>query len=527
MFESTLRKFIFWTVFMGLAILPACRFEPDTTEPMVERTEGTSPTRSAGETSVGKGGLDFLSQVDSLLPAFETDLESMPDLPHYRIRVEIDPNGLAYRGHLELDFTNLETVALDQLYLRLYPNGGESYGNGEIKVSTILLNGGEVEARLSLSNSLVEVPLTESLLPGEKTNLNLDFSGQVPIDFGGEESPNAYGIFNYSEGVLALSDWYPILAVFDQDGWNLDPVRPVGDAVYSDMAYYSVEVTLPTSSVLAATGVELDRQVNDQKSVVQLASGPARTFFLVTSPDFVLSSANAAGVSVNVYTLGDLSEARQHMLEVAVDSMKIFNQDFGMYPYRELDIVQAPMRNAGGVEFPGIVLIEAGRSQEPQNPILATTVSHEVAHQWWYNLVGNDVIEEPWVDEALTTFSSMLYWEKVYGAAAYGNVRADFQSRYDKAVENEVQGEINDGIEFYSQADHTSGYGAIVYMKGALFFTALREEIGDKAFFGALQDYYREHRYGIASGKDLLAAFEAISGRSLADFYRVWLRIGD
>ena len=523
MLRLDLRKcFIF-----GLVILSACQFLPAAPVPTIEETIAPIlPEGNAGKTKPEVGNLVLLSQKESLLPAAVGDLESLRDLPYYHIQVEIDPTGPSYQGHMELDYTNLETVSLDRLYLRLYPNGGAGYGDGEISISNTLLDGKPVDPRLSLTNSVIEVPLAENLLPGEKTNLKMDFSGKVPVDFGGEDTQDAYGIFNYTEDVLALSGWYPILAVYDQDGWNLDPVKPVGDAVYSDMAYYALEITLPSSSVLAATGVELDHQLIDQKSIFHYASGPARDFFLVSSQDFVITSEVVSGVTVNVYTLGDLPKVSQYMLDVAVDSMEIFIQTFGIYPYKELDIVQAPMRNAGGVEFPGIVLIEAGRSQETQNPLLATTVSHEVAHQWWYNLVGNDVIDEPWVDEALTTFSSMLYWEKMYGQGAYRNVQADFRKSYDRAVENDLQGEINAGIDFYGQDDHARGYGAFVYMKGALFFADLRQEIGDEAFFSALQNYAQVHRYGTAFGEDLLSAFETAAGRSLAEFYRVWLATG-
>ena len=466
---------------------------------------------------------ELLFQTDSLLPAFQEDLHKLSGLSYYRIQVEIQPDMQSFIGQLVLDYTNLEPVELDRLYLRLYPNGGASYGNGELEVSNLMVVGKEVESNLSQSNSVLEVLLEGSLLPGEKTQLSMDFSGKVPVDFGGDES-QAYGIFNYTEGVLTLSGWHPILAVYDQDGWNLDPVRPVGDAVYSDMAYYAVQITLPADLTLVATGSEINRQKIDQKTVVDYVSGPAREFFIAASSRFQVVSEEVDGVGVNVYTLEGQSKASSYMLEVSVDSFRVFNQEFGPYPYREIDILQSPMRNAGGVEFPGIVLIEAARSLEPDNSLLATTIAHEVAHQWWYNMVGSDVIDEPWVDEALTTFSSMLYWEGVYGEEAYKGIKSDFQYRFDQASKNQLRSEINDGIDFFARSDNAKEYGVIVYIKGALFFDALRREIGDAVFFSALKSYYQENRYGIAAGDDLLSGFEGESGKSLDEFYQEWLR---
>jgi hypothetical protein len=65
---------------------------------------------------------------------------------------------------------------------------------------------------------VLQVSLPAQLQPGESVELNLSFTGLVPVDFGGSEDPVGYGIFNYSEQVLALSAWYPILAVYDQSG---------------------------------------------------------------------------------------------------------------------------------------------------------------------------------------------------------------------------------------------------------------------------------------------------------------------
>ncbi len=91
-------------------------------------------------------------------------------------------------------------------------------------------------------------------------------------------------------------------------------------------------------------------------------------------------------------------------------ALEIYNQQFGAYPYKELDVVEGPMRNALGVEYPGIVMIGASLYKAPEKPDFEITVAHEVAHQWWYNVVGNDVFDEPWLDEALATYSSDVYY---------------------------------------------------------------------------------------------------------------------
>jgi hypothetical protein len=483
---------------------------PGGSEPAVTRTP--EKTRAA-----------YLAlQASALLPDFADDVHLLAEAPHYQLQVQVDPSTAAFQGSLQLQYINQESVPLDQLFLRMYPNDGASYGAGSLRVMDATLNGQPAALAQPSADSILQIDLPAPLQPGESTVLAMNFQGQVPRDFAGEEH-GAYGIFNLTQQSMVLSAWYPILAVYDDSGWNLDLVNPVGDAVYGDMATYQVQVELPAAYTLAATGVQVESQPLGENALYTLVSGPAREFTLAASPRFGVVSETVDGVRVNAYYLDEATSAGKRILQVALDSLKTFNHQFGPYPYAELDIVQAELRYAGGVEFPGIVFIEAIRFEDGNNPVTPITVAHEVAHQWWYNLVGNDVVDEPWLDEALATYSSLVYWETIKGEAAYNQVVANFQESYDQALLDGVSGQITQGMEFYGLPEHASAYGAVVYTKGGLFFHALRQEVGDQAFFSALQDYFQQQRYGIATRADLLAAFESAAGRDLDRLYQEWL----
>lgn len=480
------------------------------------------PASATPPAAENQAPLAEFDQAQAVLPQAAAHLPELSGLPEYRLRARIDPPQRSFTGAVQITYTNLETTALDRLYLRLYPNGGGPYGNGALSLADLRLDGAAITPVYLPDDSIVEIPLPEPLPPGGTTILQAGFTGQVPLDFGGRDT-QAYGLYNFTENVLTLSGWFPLLAVHDADGWNLDPVSPIGDSVYSDMAFFSVELELPQEWVLAATGQELSRQEIGSAARYQFASGPVRDFFLAASPDFELVTRDVGGVQVNSYYLPGSQPGGEQALRVAVDSLEAFNDRFGEYVYRQLDIVQAPMRNAGGVEFPGIVLIEANRYADPADPIFRVTVAHEVAHQWWYNLVGNDIIDEPWLDEAMATFSSALYYETVAGAPAYQAVLDSFNERYQRAGGDAIISQINQGMEHYNQPEFSRDYGAVVYMKGALFLDALRQEIGDEAFFAALQSYYSDYLYQIAAPQDFLEAFTRSAGRSLDDFYARWL----
>jgi aminopeptidase N len=459
----------------------------------------------------------------ALLPIAAEDLAALQDAPRYAINLKIDLGTPSFEGTAGVHFTNVEGIPLERLYFRLLPNGDKSYGDGSLTVTDVKVDGQPAETALSLNDTVLAIDLRGPLNPGQGVELDFKFQGKVPVDFGGDNTPSGYGIYNWSDGVLALSSWYPILAVYDDQGWNLDEVSALGDSVYSDIAFYSVDINAPSDLVIAATGVQTGRTVSGETARLHFESGPARDFFIIASPDFQVVYREVDGTQVNAYYLPGHERAGDVALSVASDSLHIFNQQFGPYPYTELDIVEAPMRNALGVEFPAIVLLRRSLYDAPDNPDFIVTLAHEVAHQWWYGVVGSDVFEEPWLDEALTTYSSSLYYEHKAGQEALQGLYAYWQDRYDRSSMEAPEAPITGGMDYFEQLNPRNAYGAVVYNKGALFFKALRQEIGDQAFFEALRDYYGENRFDIATGRDLLGAFENAAGRDLEPFYQDWL----
>lgn len=476
-------------------------------------TEKTDPSTEA----------PLFAQMDqglALLPMAQAALDELQTAPRYVLDLVIDPGMASFQVQGNLEYTNNETVSLDSLYLRLLPNGGASYAGGSLTLENLRVNQSTVETRSSLNGSVIEVVLPESLPPGEMVALDFSLQGQVPE--GLEEGRTGYGIYGLNDGVLCLAGWYPQVAVYDEDGWNLDPVSAIGDSVYADVAFFDVRVTAPSGLTIAATGVESKREDSGQKSLTYFASGPVREFFLIMGKDFQHDSRKVGDVKVNVYFPPALAAGGSASLDIASRAVEIFNRRFGPYPFTELDIVAAPMQYAAGVEFPGIVLVRTDLYEAPDDPGFLTTTAHEVAHQWWYNTVGNDVFDEPWLDEALTTYSSLIYWQDALGPSGGQGYQTYLQGRYDDLVAKGLDGQVTGSLAYFEELEPLV-YARVVYTKGALYFAAVRKEIGDKAFFEALQAYYAAHRFGIATGDDLLAAFESAAGRSLDDLNHTWL----
>ncbi len=512
---------------LNTAAVSAPAQSPSAQSPETIALGGTQPAQQGPATgSSGEAPTDELVRDEPLvavLPRVRSGLPDLNHIPHYTISLTVDFDNHTFQGMEHVDYTNDENSSLDRLYFRLIPNGKGSYGDGSLTVTSVLLDGQTAQSELSLTDSVLEIRFPSILEPGQTAGLDLEFVGVVPLDFGGSVTPAGYGIYNLTDNVLALADWYPILAVYDDQGWNLDPVSDIGDSVYSDMAFYSVALSVPSDLVVAATGVAADPQVSNGEARYQFSSGPARDFFIIMSPNFEMKSQDVNGTTVNSYYLPGNEYGGSTTLDVAVGSLKIYSQKFGLYPYTELDVVDAPMRNASGVEFPGIVLIGDSLYYDPLKPAFTITVAHEVGHQWWYNVVGNDIFDEPWLDEALATFSSNLYYEFTYGKNATSGLIAYWQNGYDQLKQMGKDDAVTGTLAHFESLNDPHVYAVVVYSKGALFLNALRNEIGDQAFFEALQNYYKTYQYRFATRSGLLNAFDQASGRNLDDFYQKWL----
>jgi aminopeptidase N len=156
-----------------------------------------------------------------------------------------------------------------------------------------------------------------------------------------------------------------------------------------------------------------------------------------------------------------------------------------------------------------------------RNPVFyESATAHEVAHQWWYSLVGNDQIDEPWLDEALTQFTTALYFREIYGLQGLSGFIDSLQGRYERVKGTSEDKRSDLPVSGYSESE----YGAIVYGKAPLFFNAIYEEIGDEKFNQLLQDYFEQHRYSVAYPQDFLKVAEGYVGKAkLDELVKEWI----
>jgi aminopeptidase N len=169
-----------------------------------------------------------------------------------------------------------------------------------------------------------------------------------------------------------------------------------------------------------------------------------------------------------------------------------FGRRFGAYPYGELDLVlNDRWTTFSGMEYPGFVLLISS----------GAPVVHEVAHQWWYGIIGNNEYADPWLDEAFATYATDLH---------FGDHRPGcWPSSLPTAITNPMS---------YWQSRQAS-YGPYVYTYGACMLHELERLIGSPAMTRLLTTYARSHWYGVTTPTAFKTAAQAISPTDLTPFW--------
>jgi len=441
-----------------------------------------------------------------LIPVARDALHKRPGASVYHLDLMLSDDWTRLTGRQAVRYTNTETVSLGEVYLRLFPNIAE----GETTVRTVTVNGLPVRPRYELQKSALIVPLARPLPPGETVIIGLDFAVTVPTRPGGN-----YGTFALLDEVLALAHAYPLIPAYDEEGWNVEIAPAIGDVVYADASYYLVRLDAPADLVIATSGREVERVEQGDRVVYTFAAGPVRDFYLAASPRYELRSTTVGETTVRSWTPPVPKEAAAHVLDAAATALALYNQRFGPYPFTELDVVATPTL-AGGVEYPGIIAV-AQSLYDPTNSFLETVVAHEVAHQWFYSLIGNDQVDEPWLDEALAQYATWVYYRDRYGETEARWFEENLRFRWQQASDPDRP--IGLPVAAYDERD----YSAIVYGRGPLFVDALARTLGDEAFAAFLQDYYRTFQWDTVTTADFQRLAEGHCGCDLTPLFAEWV----
>ncbi len=446
----------------------------------------------------------------------------------YEIEVELNPHNKSYSAYQKVTYVNSTGDKLEEVYFHLYPNAykkvetapilfneealSRGYVPGYIEIEEIRVGGKEARYLIGgQGDTILKVDLLSPLESGESIEIELKYEGKLPLNI---------DRFGYGEDVFNFGNWYPVASVFDDSGWNLDPYYSLGDPFYSDIANYDVKIKVPEDIIVASSGNIIKEIKEGGKKVYYIEGRLIRDFAWVASEDFLIMESYAGDTLVKLYALEEDEDAAKIAMDTGVKSIELFNALFGPYPYGVYSIVMTEFPT--GMEYPGIVFINKEYYDEDYGEYLEQVIVHETAHQWWYGVVGNDQIDEAWLDESLATYSEVIYIHNIYGEGAGEdyykyNCQLPYEYMIGRIETDEV---IIKSLEDFKGWDE---YGLLVYTKGAMFINSIKEEFGIDTVYEILKEYYSRYRFHFSTTEDFIRVCEEVTNSSFQERLNKWI----
>jgi hypothetical protein len=407
-----------------------------------------------------------------------------PAAPSYTVSLTSNTSGTTWTGHESVTFTNAAADPLNEVYLRLWDNYHGSCPSTPITVTNVT---GGTAGSLEVGCTALKITLPAPLAQGAQGTVGFDLSIVVPS---GADRFGHDGSYNFIGNAL------PVLAVHDGAGWHLDPYTNNGESFYSLASDFTVTLDHPTSLAVPATGTSVDRAGSSGRTITTATASKVRDFAWAAGPFSVISGTSSGGVKVNVYRVSGISSSSAaSMLSTSTAALDAHSGRFGAYPYGEADVVLDNNFWFGGMEYPGFVL----------DLVSSTALAHELAHQWWYGIVGDDEYTSPWLDESFADYATDLY-QGITGSGCWNSV--SWASSAEK---------ITNSMAYWDA--HSSRYGTVVYTYGKCALHDLSRVLGTTAMTKLTHDYAQSHWYGVSTTAEFKAAAQALTSTDLTSFW--------
>lgn len=426
--------------------------------------------------------------------ATPTDSNPEPDYlrPKYRLEVDIDPASPVVQVREQLAFSNPIDRPLEAVLLIVEANRLE----GVFELGSLECEGLN---DYSLAGGYLTLDLSSPLGPAESLEIDIEYALTLP------DGP---GLFNHTEHFIHLTDWYPYLPPLDETGqWLIAEPGQVGEHLSYPSADFDVSLRLLPESF--DWSVAASAPMLPQGELLRATSTGMRVFDLSLSDEWILTEAESvSGVPIMVYSLPEHISPAAYAAQAAADSVELFSQILGTYPYAALTLVEADVFD--GRESSGMFYLSDGYYSEHQlysYSWLSVLIPHETAHQWFFSSIGNQSAFEPWLDEALCTYLERIYFERLK------------PDRVEWWWDFRIYAFTPEGWVDSTIYDHNTyrRYINAVYLRGALFLERLRLILGEEAFFDLLASYVDQHQGQIASSADFFKLVDQVTDQDYAD----------
>jgi hypothetical protein len=395
------------------------------------------------------------------------------------------------------------------------------------------------------TNTTLEVNLPKAVGKGESVTILLDFTMKLPPK---------QGRWGQYKGVTFLTNWLPVFAyyggkrsalpphILEEDAcWQPTPFVAWHQPFFNEAGHYRARINLPADHHIGCTGVVRSSQpLEGCRQLVDIEAPAVRDFAFLCSKRYHIHETCAIipqtgrKVKVRVLAFAEHAHYAREMLKIVCHAIEQYSKWFGPYPYEEFTIAESYF-GWNGNECGGLVMIDERVFGMPHlaHGYVDYLVSHEVCHQWWYNVVGTNGYAETWMDEALATyFSHRLLNEKVgknnplmhypTGLRWLPNIyREDYRNNSMYSLFG--QGSTGPCVQEMPKFGNVVVLFAMCYDKGSRIVGMIEERLGEAAFLDFMRIVYSRYSYRILRIADFQHELEDYTGQSWREFFEDWL----
>ncbi|WP_179349405.1 M1 family metallopeptidase [Winogradskyella pacifica] len=448
----------------------------------------------------------------------------------YTMEIDMDVNNYQYKGTQKLVYTNNSPDVLNRVYYHLYFNAfqpgsemdvrsrtindpdrrvGDRISKlqpneiGYIKVNSLQQNGTSIS--YETVGTVLEVTLNKPIQPGEKVTFNMDFDAQVPIQV--RRSGR-----NSSEGVaLSMSQWYPKLAEYDDEGWHADPY--IGREFHGVWGDFDVKLSIDKDYIVGGTGyLQGEPTLKSGKKTHHFKAPKVHDFTWAADPDYIHDTLQMPnGPLLHFYYKKTLDQKYldnwKKLPAETAKLMEFFSEHIGDYPYDQYSVIQG---GDGGMEYAMSTLITGERSY---GSLLGVT-AHELAHKWFQFILASNESKHEWMDEGFTSYISNLAMNSLSENKKSNPLSGSYRG-YLALANSGVEQPLTTHSDRYAS---NGVYGAAAYSKGAVFLAQLGYVIGDDNLDKTIKKYYQDFKFKHPKPFDIIRTAERITDFEL-DWY--------
>jgi hypothetical protein len=383
----------------------------------------------------------------------------------------------------------------------------------------------KVHYRDDIATALV-VPLPKPIGPNESVTLDLEFVMRLP------QKQGRWGQWN---GITFLGAWLPVVAFHDESGWQPAPFIPWHLPYFNEAGVYNARITLPKGQKLGCSApVHEVREAGDGMLEMILEPNVVRDFAVFCSEKYMEFTEQCGPVKVRCLALPEHEYYARLLVHSACEALPTYCKWFGPFPYKEFTIVESYF-GWNGNQCGALVMIDARVFGMPHlaEGFVDHLITHELCHQWWYNVVGTNGYGETFMSEAMASYfahrftdlkvgknNAMLQYPR--GLGWLPNIhREDYRSY--GLYGTLRRGENSPAVQEMPGFGHLPNLSAMTYDKGSRIVGTIEQRLGEAACFDLLRRIYARYYFRILRVADFRRELEEYTGSSWEQFFKDWM----